>query len=281
MPRVDLQKAAAGVKVPASLGPPEGPWLSIEGLSFSHGPREVLKAIDLALLPGRHYVIAGPNGAGKSTLLDLLARLRRPESGQITLLGRSLESYSPLELAAKISLAPQSTKFNFAFTVREVVRLGRRPYLGRWGRLGPDDEAMVEKVIETLHLGHLAGKPVTALSGGEAQRVVLARTLAQATSVVLLDEPTSSLDIAQALDLMGTLRGLAESGTLVVTVTHDLGLAATYADEMIFLKDGRLVATGPKETTLTAELLGEVFAAEAKVRSDDFTGGMALSFRPK
>jgi iron complex transport system ATP-binding protein len=122
---------------------------------------------------------------------------------------------------------------------------------------------------------------VTALSGGEAQRVVLARTLAQATPITLLDEPTSNLDIAQALDLMGILTGMASRGALVVTVTHDLNLAATYADEMIFLKDGRLVAAGAKETTLTAELLGEVFEAEASVRSDDFTGGLNLSFRTR
>jgi iron complex transport system ATP-binding protein len=266
---------------PEAAIPPDGPWLELTSLSFSHGAREVVKGVSLELRPGRHYVVAGPNGAGKSTLLDLLARLRRPDQGRIALLGRPLPDYSPLELAARISLAPQSSRFNFAFTVREVVRLGRRPYLGRWGRLGPEDEAAVSRVMETLHLGGLAEKPVTALSGGEAQRVVLARTLAQATPVVLLDEPTSSLDIAQALDLMGTLRGLAAQGSLVITVTHDLGLAATYADELIFLKDGRLVAAGPKEATLTAELLGEVFEAEARAREDDFTGGLALSFRPR
>ena len=219
--------------------PGEGPWLATEGLTFSHGPREALKSLSLELFPGRHYVVAGPNGAGKSTLLDLLARLRRPDSGRVTLFGRQLESYVPLDLASRISLAPQSTRFNFAFTVREVIRLGRRPYLGRWGRLGPEDEKVVERVVGSLHLDRLADKPVTALSGGEAQRVVLARTLAQSTPVVLLDEPTSNLDVAQALDLMGTLRGFAAQGSLIVTVTHDLGLAATYADEMIFLKEGR------------------------------------------
>jgi iron complex transport system ATP-binding protein len=264
------------------VGPPwpDGPWLEISGLGFSHGPRRVVRDLTLAMRPGRHYVVAGPNGAGKSTLMDLLARLRRPESGRIALMGRDLAGYSPRDLARVISLAPQSSRFDFAFTVREVVRLGRRPYLGRWGRLGPGDEAVVEEAIDRLHLGALAGKPVTALSGGEAQRVVLARTLAQATPVVLLDEPTASLDVAQALDLMGTLTGLAERGALVVTVTHDLGLAAAYADEMVLMRDGALVAAGPKDSTLTAELLERVFEAEAQVRVDPFTGGLALSFRP-
>ncbi|MDR1658348.1 MAG: ABC transporter ATP-binding protein [Deltaproteobacteria bacterium] len=256
-----------------------GPWLRLKHLSFSHGPRVILKDLSLDLFPGRHYVIAGPNGAGKSTLLDLLARLRRPLRGQIELKDKPLEAYTSLELASAVSLAPQSSKFDFAFTVREVIRLGRRPYLGRWGRLKPDDEIIVDQVISTLHLGRLAEKPVTNLSGGEAQRVVLARTLAQATPVILLDEPTNSLDVAQALDLMGTLSDLAAQGALVITVTHDLNQAATFADEIIFLKDGSLVAAGPKETTLTADLLSLVFEAQAQVRSDEFTGGLALSFR--
>jgi iron complex transport system ATP-binding protein len=259
----------------------DGPWLKLENLDFNHGPREVLKNFSLTLFPGRHYAIAGPNGAGKSTLLDLLARLRRPNNGRIILKNRPLELYSSLELAKVVALAPQSSQFNFAFTVLEVVRLGRRPYLGRWGRLGPDDEKVVRQAIETLHLEHLTHKPVTALSGGEAQRVVLARTLAQATSVILLDEPTSNLDVAQAIDLMATLKNLATKGSLVITVTHDLNQAATYADEMVFIKDGFLAAAGPKQSTLTAELLGRVFEAEACVRADDFTGGMALSFRQR
>jgi iron complex transport system ATP-binding protein len=208
-----------------------------------------------------------------------MARLRYPSTGSLKLMGTPLSALPPKQLAKTLALAPQSTQFNFSFTVREVVRLGRRPYLGRWGRLSPNDEQVVDCVIENLNLTHLASKPVTALSGGEAQRVVLARTLAQSTSVILLDEPTNSLDIAQALDLMTILQQEVKKGVMVVTVTHDLNLAASFGDEMIFLKEGKLLASGPRDTTITPELLEQVFEAQAQVKPEPFTGGLALSFR--
>jgi iron complex transport system ATP-binding protein len=239
----------------------------------------VVKDLTLDFFQGRHYVLAGPNGAGKSTVLDLVSNLREPDAGEIFVWGRPLTSYRPPELAKIIALAPQNSNFNFAFTVREVVRLGRKPHLGPFGRLSDLDHQIVEEAIDKLHLSHLANKSVTGLSGGEAQRVVLARTLAQATPIVLLDEPTSNLDVAQALDFMEILRALAQKGTLVITVSHDLSLAATYAHEIIFLKDGDLVAAGPRESTLTPSLLTQVFEAEAAVKGDDFTGGLTVSFR--
>jgi iron complex transport system ATP-binding protein len=258
---------------------PENPILSTEQLCFSHGQREAVKDISLDFCPGRHYVLAGPNGAGKSTLLDLLSSLIKPHKGQIQLMGRNLSTFLPPKLARIIALAPQNSNFNFAFTVREVVKLGRRPYLGRFGRLEPEDERIVEEALSKLHLDHLAEKPVTTLSGGEAQRVVLARTLAQATPIVLLDEPTSNLDVAQALDFMEIIKELAGKGVLLVTVSHDLSLAATYAQEIIFLVEGKIVAAGPREKTLTPELLTKVFDAEAAVRPDEFTNGLTISFR--
>jgi iron complex transport system ATP-binding protein len=259
----------------------DGPILCVKGLCFSHaGGAMVVRDLSLDFRPGRHYVLAGPNGAGKSTALDLLSRLKVPEKGSVTVFGREAGSYPPAELARSLALAPQNFQFNFSFTVREIVSLGRRPYLGRWGRLTREDRRVVEGAIEFLNLGRLADKPVTALSGGEAQRVVLARTLAQSTPIVLLDEPTASLDVAQALDLMDRVRVLTrEEGALVVTVTHDLHLAAVYADEMVFMKKGRLAAAGPTAETLNPGLLKEVFDAEAEVRPDSFSGGLNISFR--
>ncbi|MDR2459259.1 MAG: ABC transporter ATP-binding protein [Deltaproteobacteria bacterium] len=254
--------------------------LSVKNLSFSHGKSPVVRSVTLDFYSGRHYVLAGPNGAGKSTLLDLLSHLKDPAKGKISIFGKDSSTYSPLELAKVLALAPQNFQFNFTFTVREIVSLGRRPYLGRWGRLSPEDEAVVERCIEILNLKKLAGRLVTGLSGGEAQRVVLARTLAQATPIVLLDEPTASLDVAQALDLMARVQVLTkEDKILVITVTHDLHLAAVYADEMVFLKNGRLVAAGPLAKTLTPPLLREVFDADSEVHPDPFTGGLNISFR--
>jgi iron complex transport system ATP-binding protein len=251
----------------------------VDNLAFSHGETPILEGLSLRFYPGKHYVLAGPNGAGKSTALDLLARLKTPREGEIKVMGKDSASYTPLEYSRLVSLAPQNFQFNFAFTVREIVSLGRRPYLGRWGKLSPADEEAVSHAIDFLNLGPLSAKLVTALSGGEAQRAVLARTLAQSAPIVLLDEPTASLDVAQALDLMARVKALAAMGTLIVTVTHDLHLAAVFADELVFLKKGRLIAAGPRDETLTPPLLREVFEAEAQVSPDEFTGGLKLSFR--
>jgi iron complex transport system ATP-binding protein len=238
-----------------------------------------LEDFSLDFFAGRHYVIAGPNGAGKSTILDLLSRLKEPSAGKIEVFGRNVKKYQAGEYARLLALAPQSFAFNFSFTVREIVSLGRRPYLGRWGRLSKEDDLIVDRAISFLNLGRLENKLVTALSGGETQRVVLARTLAQSTPIVLLDEPTASLDVAQAIDLMERVRVLASQGVLVVTVTHDLHLAAIYADHVAFLRGGRLVAAGALAETMTAPILREVFEADARVEEDAFTGGLRLSFK--
>ncbi|MCD8138525.1 MAG: ABC transporter ATP-binding protein [Planctomycetaceae bacterium] len=237
--------------------------------------------MDLDLRPGRHYILAGPNGAGKSTLLDILAGLRRPASGEVTLDGRILPEYDPPELARRLALAPQEYNLNFAFTVREIAAMGRRPYLGRWGVLGEDDRRAVDDALACLHLGDLAAKPVTALSGGERRRVVVARALAQATPVLLLDEPVAGLDIAQALAVMSLAKRLAEAGRLVLTVSHDLTLAAAYGHELIFLKRGEIVAAGPVATVFTDRVLEEVYETPAAVRFDEFSGSLSATFRPQ
>ncbi len=256
-----------------------GPWVVTSGLTFRHGAQEVLSAVDLEFHPGRHYILAGPNGAGKSTLLDLLANLKKPAGGGIMVRGRPMTGYTPLALARTLALAPQDFRLNFAFTVREVVSMGRRPYLGRWGRLGPEDHQAVDRALSAVNLEELAHKAVTALSGGERQRVVAARALAQETPILLLDEPTSGLDVAHGLALMELARRRAEAGDLVITVTHDLNLAGASGHEFVFLKKGRLVAAGPTARTFTGDILAEVYDAEAQVVPDDFAGGPAASFR--
>ena len=268
-----LEANCGGVK------PLLGPWLTVSGLGFFHGQQEVLAGVELEFHPGRHYILAGPNGAGKSTLLDLLANLKKPASGGIMVRGRPMTEYKPLELARTLALAPQDFRLNFAFSVREVVSMGRRPYLGRWGRLSPEDHAAVDRAILAVNLEALAHKSVTALSGGERQRVVAARALAQETPILLLDEPTSGLDVAHGLALMDLARRRAEAGALVITVTHDLNLAAAFGHEFVFLQKGRLVAAGATAETFTGDILSMVYEAEARVAPDDFAGGPAASFR--
>ncbi|MCD8349927.1 MAG: ABC transporter ATP-binding protein [Planctomycetaceae bacterium] len=253
--------------------------LRVKNGNFYHGRQQVLRDVTLDLHPGRHYILAGPNGAGKSTLLDILAGLRRPASGEVMLEGRALSDYGPPELSRRLALAPQEYNLNFAFTVREIVAMGRRPYLGRWGVLGEDDQHAVDEALAALHLGDLATKSVTALSGGERRRVVVARALAQATPILLLDEPVAGLDIAQAMAVMALAKRLAEAGRLVLTVSHDLNLAAAYGHELVFLKEGRVVAAGPVEAVFTNRVLEEVYETPTAVRYDEFSASLSASFR--
>ncbi len=254
-------------------------WLRTVDLSFDHGRRRVVNRVSLSFRPGRHYLLAGPNGAGKSTLMDLLAGLKKPAAGEIKIFGHDRGGKPPGGLAKILALAPQEFTLHFPFTVKEVVAMGRRPYLDRWGRLKAEDEAAVAEALKNLRLEDLAARLVTALSGGERRRVVVARTLAQATPIVLLDEPGAGLDVGRALELLALARRLAEGGKLVVTVSHDLSLAARFAHEIVFLRDGKVLAAGPVEEVLTGEIIGAAYGTEARVWHDDFTGGVAVAFR--
>ena len=258
-----------------------GPWISVRGLGFSHGSHAVLRGISLDLYPGRHYIVAGPNGAGKSTLLDILSRLKRPGAGTLGILDRDAGEYSSRQLARIVALAPQEFRLDFSFSIREIVAMGRRPYLDRWGRMGVEDMRIVEQALGETHLAAIAGRSVTALSGGERRRCIVARTLAQTTPIVFFDEPDSGLDIAQSLSVMSLARRLAENGALVVTVSHDLNLAARYGHEFIFLKGGMLVTSGPVEEVFTDAILSRLYETEARVGQDAFSGGSIVSFRMK
>lgn len=255
------------------------PWLRADKIHFSHGAQTVLRSVSLDFRPGRHYAVLGPNGAGKSTLLDVLAGLSRPASGSVVLMGKALAAYAPGELAKIVAFAPQEYRFDFPFTIREVARMGRRPHLGRWGRLSDVDRRAADGAVAAVHLDAIADKPVTALSGGERRRAVVARAVAQDTQVILLDEPTSGLDVAQALSVMALLKRIAESGRLVVTVSHDLDLASAYCHEAVFLKNGAVAASGPVAECFRDGVLSDVYDAEARVRPDDFLGGLSASFR--
>lgn len=258
---------------------PDDAWLRARDLDFFHGRQRVLRKVNLDLRPGRHYVVAGPNGAGKSTLLDLLANLKNSAGGELLVMGRKPADYGPGGMARILALAPQEYQLNFAFSIEEVVSMGRRPYLDRWGRLDEEDLRCVAEAVAAMGLAGIAHKAVTRLSGGERRRCVVARALAQATPILLLDEPSSGLDIGHALAVMALARRLAEEGKLVVTVSHDLNLAAVFAHEIVFLKEGAVAAAGPVAEVFADAVLERVYETEARVRRDDFAGGLAVSFR--
>lgn len=241
------------------------PALRVRGLTVTLGHLTVLDGVDLDV-PGRSWTaVVGPNGAGKSTLLRVLAGVLRGR-GQVLLGGREVTRMVPRRRAALVGYAPQNPVLPEALTVREYVALGRTPYHGLLA--GPDrsDEEVVEQSLVRLDLRGLAARSLRALSGGERQRVVLARTLAQRPEVLLLDEPTTALDLGhaqQVLELVDRLR--REEGLTVVSTLHDLVLAGQYADRLVLLADGRVAAAGPPAQVLTARRLATHYGAHAEV----------------
>ena len=199
--------------------------------------------------------MVGPNGAGKSTFLHALAGDGRMTSGEVCVEGRTLRRWKPAELARRRAVLPQHTMLAFPFTARQVVMMGRHP----WASRPADDEAAVTEALRRAGVEDLADRSFPSLSGGEAALVCLARALAQETPVLLVDEPTASLDVSHATQSMAVLRDLADAGRAVLCVVHDLNLAAAYADRVAVMAAGRLAAVGPPSVVLTAELLSAVY----------------------
>jgi len=247
---------------------------------FGYGEQSVLHDLDLQLERGRCYGVLGPNGSGKTTLLDLLCGLLVPGQGSIDFCGQSLADWSPAELAGKVALVPQDFQVRFGFSVREVVQMGRHPHLARFAGLTGQDYVLVDSVMDELGITALADRPVTRLSGGEKQRVAVARALAQDPEVLLLDEATSNLDIFHSLSILDTIgQRVREQGLTVVTALHDLNLATSFCDQLIFLKQGRLVCQGPLDEVLQADIIHRVYGVQARVLDDAFSGSKQVSYR--
>jgi iron complex transport system ATP-binding protein len=233
--------------------------LIAEHLRYHAGEAALISDVSLSLTTGEVLAVVGPNGAGKSTLLRLLAGDLTPRAGHILLEGRMLRSYSPLELARRRAVMTQHAIIQFAFQVEQVVVMGRYPHRDRRDISPHEDQQIVESALLRTEMAPLRTRAYPTLSGGEAARTLLARTLAQETRLMLLDEPTASLDIRHQELVMGIVRELAANGKAVLMVLHDLNLAAAYADRLALLHRGRLVAMGSPQETLTAPLLSEIY----------------------
>lgn len=235
------------------------PVLAARGVTYRAGAAVLVEDIDLTLAAGEVLAVVGPNGAGKSTLLKLLTGDLKPAAGEVLLDGRPLGRYKMRELALRRAVLPQQTMLQFAFTCEEVVLMGRSPH-NRGGR--PDsanDRAVARAAMARTDTLDLAQRAFQSLSGGEQQRVTLARVLAQEARVLLLDEPTAALDIRHQELVMQIARQEAAAGAAVLAVLHDLNLASAYADHVAVLHCGRLVACGTPAVVMTAELLSRVF----------------------
>jgi iron complex transport system ATP-binding protein len=249
-------------------------------VDFSFNGKKVVDGVSLRLAPGGFYGVIGPNGCGKTTVVDLLCRFRSPQRGQIRYNGQPLASYSKRNLARQIALVPQNFYINFPFRVRDVVMMGRYPYIPRFGRPSARDLDIVAEVMEAADVAGMAERLVTELSGGERQRVVFARALAQDTPVLILDEATSNLDIGHALRLLdlAARRARPDSGT-VLAVFQDINQAAAYCSHLIFMSRGRIAAHGDTPGVLTPETIREVFEVEARVYQDAYSRALHVVYR--
>lgn len=243
--------------------------IEVHQVTFSYGQMSCLEAIDLRLDSGYFYGLIGPNGSGKSTLLDLISGYLQPDSGTITLRDRPIRCYRRSSLAQLLTLVPQSFSFNFDFTVYETVLMGRHPHIGRFSTPSEEDHSKVRTALETLEVARLADRSIKQLSGGEKQRVTVARALAQDTEYILLDEGTANLDINHSISIMKTLKTLSSGGKTVIAALHDLNMALAFCDRVIVLQEGRLHKFGPSAEVINTDLVADIYQVSTKISEAD------------
>ena len=257
------------------------PDLRADHITLGYGRKPVIRDLCLDVRPGEITGIVGANGCGKSTLLRGLGRLLRPTSGQVLLDGAPITSLPSKVVARTLGLLPQSPLAPEGISVADLVARGRHPHQGPFGRWGETDREAVQRALAATDLTDLSGRSVDELSGGQRQRVWIAMVLAQDTSILLLDEPTTFLDVAHQMDILELLRELnRERGTTIVMVLHDLNMAARYAHNLVALRRGRIYAEGPPEEVVTEENVKEVFALDSVVIPDPvFSGPLVIPVR--
>jgi len=236
-----------------------------------------LHGVTVEIRSGSFVGVLGPNGSGKTTLLRVLAGLLQPSSGRVTLQGTDLRHFSRQRLARQIAVVPQETHLAFEYSVLEVVLMGRYPHLGSFEIEGPRDLTIARQALAATGTSALEARPFGTLSGGEKQRVVIASALAQAADIMLLDEPTASLDLGYQLEIAALLRRLnLERGITMVVATHDLNFAASICRELVLLRSGRVLATGELSVALTRELIRALYGVEADVQYHPSAGHLTV-----
>lgn len=252
----------------------QDPGIEVHGLDWAAGGTEILHGIDATFPAGSITGLLGPNGSGKTSLLHLIAGLRRPTAGEIRIGDRSLSALRGGERGRTIALVEQQASTGLDLRVADVVALGRTPHRGRWPS-STEGAAELRTAADAAGIQHLLDRKWATLSGGERQRVHLARALAQVPSVLLLDEPTNHLDLHHQIDFLQTVRSLERT---TIAALHDLDLAAAFCDRLVVLQSGRVIAAGPADQVLTADLVREVYRVQATVEQHAAAGRLHVTW---
>ncbi|AZR74577.1 hypothetical protein BBF96_15070 [Anoxybacter fermentans] len=238
------------------------PMIRCIDLSFGYNSNLIIKNINLEIKSGEFVGIIGPNGSGKSTLLKLLSGVLVPENGKIYLNGKPLDQIRIKDLARQMAVVPQNTEVLYDFSAYEIVAMGRYPHQGRWNRESIQDYRVIRKVMKQTGTWKLRNQSIKSLSGGERQRVIIARALAQEPQIILLDEPTSSLDINYQIEIFDLLQELNRSGKTIIVVSHDLNLASQYCDHLLLISKGQIYASGTPDEVITVKNIRDVYNTE-------------------
>ncbi len=249
-----------------------------EAVKYFIGGKEILKGIDLSLQPKEFLGIIGPNGSGKSTFLKCVYRVQKPTAGCIFFDGHKLDELSYRESALKLAVVAQHNYYNFDFSVLDVVLMGRSPHKKMMERDNLEDYRLARQSLDIVGLSGFEKRNFSTLSGGEQQRVILARALTQDTECLVLDEPTNHLDIKYQLEIMDIVKDL---GRTVMAAVHDLNIAAMYCDRLIAIKDGEVVGVGTPAELLTADFIRSLYGVDSEIKRDEKTGRMYIVYLPK
>jgi iron complex transport system ATP-binding protein len=255
--------------------------LSLQNVSAGYAGRPALRNVTVSITAGEFVGLIGPNGSGKTTLLRVLSGVLPARQGEVRLAGRELRQMGRRDVARIVAHLLQECALGLAFSVREVVLMGRSPHLPRFGRETARDLAIVERAMDLADVSHVADRPITDISGGERQRAFIAMCLAQEPQALLLDEPTSHLDIGHQLSILNLIRNLnRQTRMTVVAVFHDLNLAAEYCDRLVLLDQGRVAAAGTPTDVLTAEMILSVYGVSVLIGRNPLSGGPHIVLAP-
>ncbi len=247
-------------------------FLKIDNLSWNYGDKEIIKNVHLKMERGKFYAIVGPNGSGKTTLLKNILRHLEPSKEKIFVDDKDLMAYSHKGLAMQLASVPQNTQISYDFTAYDVVMMGRSPYIKRFSNETLEDDEIVIRAMEITDTLHLKNNSIQEISGGERQRIIIARAIAQQAKVMLLDEPISNLDMNHQIQVLDTVKKLcSESKLTVITVLHDLNIASQYADEIIFIQNGQILERGLPEEILREDLIKKVYGTNFHLMTNPVT----------